>query len=169
MKISLSCSLLLEELNEFKGQGRVEVGSFEDPLSVFLEFGWGWVVDPEIDFYILGFGNLNSHACDVGHFFLRWYCVWQQQVLPESVALASFKSKNERSTLLVLLVLPYWLNTVLEKVNVGAFFKFAWSLEVLIEWPKVFNCINLSNWEKTVLEITFSLNEVLVPELERSM
>jgi hypothetical protein len=57
----------------------------------------------------------------------------------------------------------------LEKVNVGAFFQFTGALEVLIEGPKVFDCIDLSNWEKTILEITFSLNEVLVPELERSM
>ena len=66
-------------------------------------------------------------------------------------------------------ILPNRLDTVLEKVNVGAFFELAGSFEVLIESPEVFNSIDLSNGEKTVLEITFSLNEVLVPELERCM
>lgn len=162
-------SFILEKLDEFEGQASVEVCSFENPFAVFFKFTWGWVVDPEVDFHVLGFGDLDSHAGDVGDFFFGWDCVWKEQVFPDSVGLASLKPENEGASLQIMLILPNWLDTVLEKVNVGAFFQFAGALEVLIERPKVFDCIDLSDWEKTVLEITFSLNEVLVPELERSM
>jgi len=65
-----------------------------------------------------------------------------------------------------MLILPNWFDTVLEKVNVGAFFEFAWAFKMLIECPKLFNGIDCANGEKTVLEITFSLNEMLVPEFK---
>ena len=165
----ISSSIFLEELDEFEGDSTVKVGSLEDPVSVLLEFGGLGVVDPEVNFNSEALGDLYSHSGDVGYLLLWWYGEGQQQVLPQSVALASFKSQNEGAALLVMFVLPDGLYAVLEKVNVGAFLKFAWSLEVLIEWPEILDGMNLTNWEKTVLEVTFSLNEVLVPELERCM
>jgi hypothetical protein len=63
-----------------------------------------------------------------------------------------------------MLILPNWFDIMLEKVNIRSFFKFTWSLEMLIVCPKILNCLNLSNGMKAILKVTFSLNEMLIPE-----
>jgi len=85
-------SFFLEELDEFEWESLVEIGSFEDPLSALFEFGGLWGAEPEIDFGSLVLADLDSHSGDVRDLLLGWYGVGQQQVLPKSVALASFKS-----------------------------------------------------------------------------
>ena len=156
-------------MNEFQGQGRTQVGSFQDPISVLFQFCWSWVVNPKIDFSSLIFTDFDSHAGDVLNFSLWWDSVWEQQIFPESIAFGSFKSENEGATFLIIFVFPDWLDVWLEKVNVWSFFELAWSLEMLIECPQVFNCGNLSDGKKGILEITFSLNEILIPKLKFSM
>lgn len=65
-----------------------------------------------------------------------------------------------------MLVLPDWLDVLLEEVDVGTHLHLGRSFEVLVECPELFNGGDVGHGVQTVFEAV-ALRELLVPELQR--
>ena len=90
----------------------------------------------------------------------------QQDVLPQPVAFAFFKSQDEGAAVVVGWVLPDRLDSFFEEVDVGPDGKIGGSFEVLVVGPELFYCGDVGDGEEAVFEAVLALDEVLVPEGE---
>lgn len=90
----------------------------------------------------------------------------QQNVLPQTIGLAPLETQHKGSSLLVVRVLPDRLHVLLEQVQVRPDLHVGRSFEVLVVGPEVFNSGDVCDWPQAVLVVIFSLDELLIPELQ---